>query len=145
MLGRASCGFTLIEMLCALAIAGILSGIAYPSYAHVVYKVRRSEAQVALLAAQLAQERFRSDHSAYGTLADLRLTSTTSQGHYVLSVLSNTDAGFELLASAQGAQVADATCRHMKLAANSGTVTYASGPDANTANSASVNRQCWGI
>lgn len=50
---RRVAGFTLIEVMIAVAIIGILAAIAYPSYQEYIKKSRRTEAQVALL--ELAQ------------------------------------------------------------------------------------------
>ena len=41
-------GFTLIEMMCAVAVAGVLSSVAYPGFTKVLHKARRSDAHVAL-------------------------------------------------------------------------------------------------
>ena len=61
-------GFTLIELLITLAIVGILTSIAYPTYRHHIVKVRRAHATVLLmdLAAQLEQ-RYNENHSYEGT------------------------------------------------------------------------------
>src|SRR5210317_2023145 len=52
-------GFTLIEMMIAVAIIGILAAIAYPSYQNSILKSRRSDGIATALAVQVAQERFR--------------------------------------------------------------------------------------
>lgn len=142
---RASAGFTLIEMMCAVAVAGILSSVAYPGYQSVVHKTRRSDAQVALLQLQMAQERHRAQHPSYASLAELGGHASSPQRHYALSVASNAPDGYELHASAQGAQVSDTSCRHMRLRVTGQNVAYASGPDTRFANDRAANRQCWGF
>ena len=55
-------GFTLIELMIAVAVAAILAGIAYPSYIEHVRKAKRTEGKVALLQ---QQERFYSQRGSY--------------------------------------------------------------------------------
>ena len=55
--GTAERGFTLVELLAAVAVVGILAGIAYPSYVGMLSKVRRSEGHAALLRTMQQQER----------------------------------------------------------------------------------------
>ena len=64
-------GFTLVEMLCAVVVASVLSSIAYPSFLGVVHRARRAEALVVLMQVQMAQERYRADHPTYGLCAGL--------------------------------------------------------------------------
>ena len=52
-------GFTLIETMIAVGIAGVLSSIAYPSLEGHVLRARRIDALASLMSAQLAQERTR--------------------------------------------------------------------------------------
>ncbi len=59
------CGFTLVEILTALAIVGLLGAIAYPLYSSFVVKARRAEAQAALLAILQDQERYFTVHNTY--------------------------------------------------------------------------------
>src|SRR5215204_4201686 len=95
---RRSSGFTLIETMVTVAIAGVLSGIAYPSLEGQVMRARRSDALVALMQAQLAQERFRANNASYGSLADAGVRPTSPGGHYRVAVVARDGAGFELLA-----------------------------------------------
>ncbi|MCW8886107.1 MAG: prepilin-type N-terminal cleavage/methylation domain-containing protein [Motiliproteus sp.] len=58
-------GFTLVEVMVAVAIATILLMVAYPSYQSQLVDGRRTDAQGALLAFATAMERFRSDNNTY--------------------------------------------------------------------------------
>lgn len=140
---RGSAGFTLIETLVAVGIAGVLSSVAYPSFEGHLLKARRIDALAALMNAQLAQERHRANATSYGSLAEIGVAATSSGGHYVLQVTAASATGFELLASAAGTQSRDVACRHLRLASGGADVVYASGPDAGVANPADANRKCW--
>ncbi|HET8871590.1 MAG TPA: type IV pilin protein, partial [Aquabacterium sp.] len=60
-------GFTLIELMIAVAIVGILAAIAYPSYAEHVAKGRRADARVRLAAAQQWMERYYTERYTYAS------------------------------------------------------------------------------
>ena len=137
-------GFTLIETMIAVGIAGVLSSIAYPSLEGHVLRARRIDALASLMSAQLAQERHRADHATYGNLASIGVRPTTPAGYYVLHVTAVSADGYTLLASAAAAQARDRACRYMKVAATGADAEYASGPDASTGNAADANRRCWG-
>ena len=140
---RAGRGFTLVETLIAVSIAGILSGIAYPSFESQVLRARRSDAMAALMQTQLAQERHRADHRSYGDLAAIGARTASMSGYYAIDVAANAADGYELVATATGRQAHDTACRTLRLVVAGGSVVYASGPDAAASNAAAVNRKCW--
>ena len=140
---RASRGFTLVETLIAVGVAGVLSGIAYPSLESQVMRARRSDALASLMQAQLAQERHRANHRSYGDSAAVGVPPTSLSGHYAIEVAASAVDGYELDATASGRQAHDTICRTLRLVVAGGSVVYASGPDAAASNAAAVNRKCW--
>lgn len=58
-------GFSLIELMVVVAIAGILAAIAYPSYQDSVRKSRRADAKAVLQQAAQWMERFYTENNAY--------------------------------------------------------------------------------
>lgn len=62
---RATRGFTLIDVMVAVVIAGILAAIAYPSYQHAIRKARRAEARAALMQTMQQEERYYSHATTY--------------------------------------------------------------------------------
>ncbi|HEY9063831.1 MAG TPA: type IV pilin protein [Burkholderiaceae bacterium] len=142
---RAAAGFTLIETLAALAIVGVLAGIAYPSFEGPILKARRTEGLVALMTLQMAQERWRSNNRRYATLSELGTSAATPTRLYTLQVVSADEDGYELRATAMGVQARDRACRRLSLSVSGGNVVHASGADAESSNDASANRRCWGL
>ena len=149
MTGRASRrrdrGYTLIELLSALAVAAVLATIALPDTTHVLHKARRSDATATLLQVQMAQERHRADHARYGTLAELRVAERSAAGHYRLVMAAAGDDAFEVHALATGTQDRDAACRRITLRVDGGHAAYASGSDERTDNGDAANRRCWSL
>lgn len=74
-------GFTLIEVMIVVAIVGVLAAIAYPAYLDSVRKSRRADAIAALYALQLAQEKWRANHTTYtSTLAGASCGTAAATG-----------------------------------------------------------------
>ncbi|MES9900896.1 MAG: type IV pilin protein [Sedimenticola sp.] len=90
-------GFTLIELMIVVAVVGILTAIAYPSYNEQVSKSRRTDAQTALMEVTNREEIFFSNFNTYttvvvspdpcaGAACGLGYISTSPEGYYSISV-----------------------------------------------------------
>jgi type IV pilus assembly protein PilE len=148
--GRASHGFSLIELMIAVAILGIVASLAYPSFMGSIRKGRRAEAFAALGAVQQAQERWRGNNATYsGNLsaappAGLGIPATTSGGLYTLAVANATATGYEVSATAVAgtSQVHDGNCAKLGVRMAGGNLTYAGAAAAGALAYAATN-PCW--
>jgi len=107
-----SSGFTMIELLIAVAIIGIISAVAFPSYSEYVRKTRRSDGHLALLNQIQSMERCKSTAFTYTGCA---LSSTTSNENYYDLTLASTASTFTVTATAKGAQTSDTGCTVLTL------------------------------
>ena len=73
-------GFTLIELMISVAIIGILSSIAIPSYLSYLEAARSVEAQNNIATLKAAQEEFFLENNTYFTGADAAAINTASGG-----------------------------------------------------------------
>ena len=64
-------GFSLIELMIALAVIGILAGLALPAYQQQIVKTRRSLAKGELMAVVARQEQYFINHKQYAASLDL--------------------------------------------------------------------------
>ena len=143
-------GFTLIELMIAVVVVGILAAVAFPSFMDSIRKGRRSDALSALSAVQQAQERWRTNNSAYASdlsasaPAGLGLPSTTSGGYYTLTLANVTPTGYQAVATAVSgkSQADDGNCAKLGVEMNGGTVRYGSSSMAGTVSYANTN-PCW--
>lgn len=127
-------GFSLVEVLIAMAVGAVLMGVALPSFAEHWRQARRSDAVVALTKLQIAQEKYRAHHGIYAAdLAALGTTPHSELGYYELRLEAVQAHSYTALAAARadGPQAADSACVNLTLAVNDGMAH--SGP----------NTRCW--
>ena len=111
-------GATLIELLLALAIIGVLVSVAYPSYSDFVLRSNRTEGQSALLNLANLQEQLFVDSRAY--TADMTALGmdadpyVTENGYYSIDAAVN-GATFVLTATAKKGQVKDTGCTSLTI------------------------------
>lgn len=70
-------GFTLIELMIAVALIGILAAIGYPAYTDQIRKAKRAECRSGLLQSMQQQERYYTQFNQYVTFADSEATAKT--------------------------------------------------------------------
>ncbi|NHZ97061.1 type IV pilin protein [Massilia sp. CCM 8734] len=106
---RRSGGFTLIELIVACAVVGILSAIAYPAYTQYVYSSHRSTAKAILSEQAQFMERFYTTNSTYvGATVLVAQSPKTGQGKYVIALApAATATTFSVTATPQGQQAND--------------------------------------
>ena len=138
-------GFTLIEMLVAVAVIGILASIAYPNYRDYIARAKRSEARTMLLEnAQFLERNFttanRYDEDSTGAeIGSDRLPRTQSPvdgaANYSITVAFPDAQSFTLTATRAGSMTND-PCGNF-------TLTH-TGVQGISDNDGTTVAQCWG-
>lgn len=121
-------GFSLLELMIAVAIVGIIASIAYPSYLEYVSKSRRADAQAALVSFAGAMERYYTVNNTYvGTasgavpappIPSVFRSEAPLDGdakYYDLKIAAVSNSGFTLNAVPKNAQSGD-SCGTLSLA-----------------------------
>jgi len=122
-------GFSLIELVVAMAIFGILAAIAVPSYTGYVDKSRRSDGKAALMELQLNMDKQRGSCATYASAIDtttdcatgkIKVSATSVDGHYNISIVaaSSTGNSFKILADPTGPQTRDTGCDPLSITVN---------------------------
>ncbi len=123
-------GFTLLELLVAMALAALLITLGLRSQQGQSLRSGRLDAVEALSRLQQAQEQHRSAHGLYASdLAALVGTAATSpQGRYAIALDRFGGEAYRATAMAQGAQARDTACATLTLEVRQGFAQ--TGPDA---------------
>jgi type IV pilus assembly protein PilE len=115
---KAARGFTLVELCAVLAVAGVLTTLAWPAWQGQLQQARRADGHQALLRVQAAQELYRSHHGLYATeLTALQGAASghSAQGHYRIELERLAAETYRARAVAQGPQVHDTACAALTL------------------------------
>jgi type IV pilus assembly protein PilE len=114
-------GFSLIELMVVMAVFAILSSIAVGSYRRYTLRAARTEGRLALLAIQVAQEKYFLQNNTYAQdiatviaappaglgISSINASGVTSGGNYTISFAAVTPTTYTLQAVATGAQAKD--------------------------------------
>ncbi len=127
---RLARGFSLIELMIALAVVALLVGIAFPSYKNYILRSHRPDAIAALAQDQAILERCYAQNFAYNTAcASLpAFPHNSSQSYYSIALTNLSATTYTLVASAIGKQTADTNCTSIRVdQANQKTASDSSG------------------
>lgn len=111
---KTSRGFTLVELMIAVAVAGVLAAVALPSYREYVATARRADGRAGILSLAQAMERWYTERGTYvgATVGSTGIhPNKSSQGYYTLRIVAQDATTFRLRADPGGAQASDACGR----------------------------------
>jgi type IV pilus assembly protein PilE len=152
---RPSRGFTLIELMIALAIIAVLAAVALPAYFESVRKSRRGDAIALMSQVAQAQERWRANNANFATdfgrdVLNVRSTAASGVGtltepYYTITIPSAAAANtYTVRAVARASQVGDTRCAAMEMRMLDGNLTYVSSTSSGTIAAATTDpNRCW--
>ena len=94
---RSQKGFSLIELMIAVAVIGILAAVAYPAYQDYVIRSKRGDAITALTDLRIAQEKFRANNIEFASAANNvggTDYSVSPGGYWDVEILTSDSANF---------------------------------------------------
>lgn len=129
-------GFTLVEVMIAVAVIGILTAVALPSYRQHVANSRRADARAAILSLAQLMERWYTERGTYvgATVGASGIyPSASPQGYYTMSISAQDATTFTISAAPAGAQTGDAC----------GSYTYTQAGTRGVSGGSRTVAQCW--
>ena len=139
-------GFSLIELMIAVAIAGILLAVALPAYQDSTRKGHRADAFAAIAAIQQSQERWRANNPVYST--SVSGLGVTEPALYSLAICyPGSDpavlaTSYIVTAEGRGAQASEKQCKKLSLQMVNGNISYAACESCSSFTYAATN-PCW--
>ena len=102
-------GFTLFEVMIAMAVVALLIAIAWPAYFEQIARGRRSDVQTQLMDDANYLQRYYASNNTYATAAGLPASQSPLNGaaNYNITIASQSDTGFQLTAARTGAMSGD--------------------------------------
>jgi len=110
---KLSTGFSLIELMIAVVIVGILAAVAFPSYVSHVTESKRSDGQISLLETAQTLERCFTEYNAYNN-ANCTFPALSRAQHYDIARTVSTPTTFTLQATPRASQT-DPLCEALTL------------------------------
>jgi type IV pilus assembly protein PilE len=118
-------GVSLMELLVVIAVLGTLAAIAVPSYRRYLIRSQRSEAKIALMQVQTAQEKFYLQNNTYtnsitgGPGVGLGMGTVSETGKYDIAITTFAADGQSYVATASprsgGGQTDDVICANFTI------------------------------
>lgn len=137
---RQQAGFTLMELLVAMIVMGVLMAIAIPNYSEYVRRTHRANARAAVQQAAQWMERVATAQGRYPTVLDASMTRVEGDRYDVVLDNASTTTSFKLVARrVAGAGNAQDACGDLTL-----THTGEKGIDNRPSGSSMTAAKCWG-